>query len=338
MELTLSLPEAMVGWVEPRPWLRVACAEKPFIAWDRWSVPLELVRIESPGESELLLNRLAQQRGPGAPVPLVTGSYIRANLREELERRGLGYLDRKGNLHLPWQNGIVHIEASAVRHRGLRPDLAAGLGVHGVRAIQSLLSDGDNQQVSHLASVAELSLSRTHSVLRLLESEGLVRVTGKGPATRRHVVDKARLLDWLAAQPVARRRERQVSVSIYARTPSEVWTLITQRLDRAQIPHGLTGASAAAALGAGPTSVMVSSVRISPRFTLEAAAAALEAETTERGSNVRLIRDTGMVGSANTIERDHVRLAPFVRIYLDALDERRGEDIAQLFREKVLGY
>jgi hypothetical protein len=299
---------------------------------------LELVRIESPSESDLLLARLEQQRGTGAPVPLVTGSYIRANLREELERRGLGYLDRKGNFHLPWQNGIVHIEASAVRHGGVSPDLAAGLGVHGVRAIQSLLADGDNQQVSHLAGVAELSLSRTHSLLRLLESEGLVRVTGKGPAKRRHVIDKSRLLDWLAAQPVARRRERQISVSIYARTPSEVWSLITHRLERAQIPHGLTGGAAAAALGAGPTSVMVSAVRISPHFTLEDAATALEAEKTERGPNVRLIRDTGMLGSARTVERDRVRIAPFVRVYLDALDERRGEDIAQNFRERVLGY
>jgi hypothetical protein len=83
---------------------------------------------------------------------------------------------------------------------------------------------------------------------------------------------------------------------------------------------------------------MVSAVRISPHFTLEDAATALEAEKTERGPNVRLIRDTGMLGSARTVERDRVRIAPFVRVYLDALDERRGEDIAQNFRERVLGY
>jgi hypothetical protein len=252
----------------------------------------------------------------------------------------LGYLDRRGNLHLPWQNGIVHIEASfSTRHSGLGPEPhVAGLGVHGVRAVQALLTEGDNQQVSHLARVAELSLSRTHSVLRLLESEGLVRVTGKGPGTRRSVIDKSRLLDWLAAQPVARRRERQISVAVYARTPGELWTLVTQRLDRVQIPHGLTGSAATAALGAGPTSVMVSPVRISPHFALDDAATALEAEKTDRGANVRLIRDTGMLGSAHTIERDRVRIAPLVRVYLDALDERRGEDIAQNFREQVLGY
>jgi hypothetical protein len=311
------------------------------MAWDRSSVPLELIRIESHADTDQLLERLSRQRGPGQPVPLITSSYLRADLREELERRGIGYLDRRGNLHLSSQNGIVHIESGPVAHHGLASGpgpQVAGLGVHGVRAVQALLSDGDDQQVSHLAGVAELSLSRTHSVLRLLESEGLVRVTGKGPATRRHVIDKSRLLDWLAAQSVARRRERQILVALYARTPSEAWSLITQRLDRARIPHGLTGGAAAAALGAGPTSVMVSPVRISPHFSLEDAATALESERTERGANVSLIRDTGMLGSAHTIERDGVRIAPPVRVYLDALSERRGEDIAQNFRERVLGY
>ena len=341
MKVTLTLPEAMLAWITPRSWLCVSQSKSPSVAWDRWSVPLELIRIESQADTDQLLERLSRQRGPGQPVPLVTSSYIRADLREELERRGLGYLDRRGNLHLPWQNGIVHVESSTAGHHGFASGPAphvAGLGVHGVRAVQALLSEGDDQQVTHLAGVAELSLSRTHSVLQLLESEGLVRVTGKGPATRRHVIDKSRLLDWLAAQPVARRRERQMLVALYARTPSEAWNLITQRLDRAHIPHGLTGGAAAAALGAGPTSVMVSPVRISPHFSLDDAATALESEKTERGANVRLIRDTGMLGSAHTIEHDGVRLAPQVRVYLDALSERRGEDIAQNFRERVLGY
>ncbi len=339
MEITLALPVAMHAWIAPRPWLRVSHATSPSIAWDRLSVPLELIRIESHADIEQLLERLSRQRGPGQPVPLVTSSYIRADLREELERRGLGYLDRRGNLHVSSQAGIVHIESGPVNHHKLASGSGvAGLGVHGVRAVQALLSEGDDQQVTHLAGVAELSLSRTHSVLRLLESEGLVRVTGKGPATRRHVIDKSRLLDWLAAQPVARRRERQMLVALYARTPSEAWNLITQRLDRAHIPHGITGGAAAAALGAGPTSVMVSPVRISPQFSLEDAATALESEKTERGANIRLIRDTGMLGSAHTIEHDGVRLAPRVRVYLDALSERRGEDIAQNFRERVLGY
>jgi hypothetical protein len=37
-------------------------------------------------------------------------------------------------------------------------------------------------------------------------------------------------------------------------------------------------------------------------------------------------------------QRDGVAVAPHVRIYLDALSERRGEDVARQFREVVLGY
>src|SRR5438067_2499649 len=162
MKVTLSLPEAMLAWIAPRSWLRISPSKRPSVAWDRWSVPLELIRIESQADTDQLLERLSQQRGPGQPVPLVTGSYIRADLREDLERRGLGYLDRRGNLHLPWQNGIVHVESGTVAHHGFAsgaPEVA-GLGVHGVRAVQALLSDGDDQQVTHLAGVAELSLSR----------------------------------------------------------------------------------------------------------------------------------------------------------------------------------
>jgi hypothetical protein len=341
MEVMLGLPETMLAWIAPRPWLHVSLADDPFVAWGRWSVPLELVRVESPVDAERLLDRLSRQRGPGQPAPLLVGSYLRASLREELEKRGLSYLDRRGSLHLSWQNGIIHIESRAAARDGAagapEPHVAS-LGVHGVRAVQALLSAGDDQQVSRLAELADLSVSRTHAVLRLLESEGLVRVTGKGPSTRRHVIDKSRLLDWLAVQPAARRRERQMSVALYARTPGEAWRLISQRLDREHIPHGLTGSAAAAALGAGPTTVMVSGVRISPHISLHDATKALEAESTERGANVKLIRDTGMLGSAHTSEHDGVRIAPLVRVYLDALSERRGEDIAQNFRESVLGY
>jgi hypothetical protein len=36
--------------------------------------------------------------------------------------------------------------------------------------------------------------------------------------------------------------------------------------------------------------------------------------------------------------KNGVRVAPIVRVYLDALGEKRGEDVANHFREVVLGY
>jgi hypothetical protein len=62
------------------------------------------------------------------------------------------------------------------------------------------------------------------------------------------------------------------------------------------------------------------------------------AEKTERAPNLRVFRDTGEVGVIGSEIRNGARISPKVRIYLDCLAERRGEDIARQFRETVLAY
>jgi hypothetical protein len=200
------------------------------------------------------------------------------------------------------------------------------------------LSESGPVSVTALASRVQLSLGQTHAVLRTLERESLLHTSGRGPAKRRTVADRARLLDWLAEQPAARRRETSIDAAMYARRPEELWAAVTSALERARIRHALTGTAAASLFGVGPTSVTLSRIRIDPAVPLEDAVAAIKAERTDRAPNVRLMRDTGEVGVIGSEIRHGARVSPAVRVYLDCLAERRGEDIAEQFRERVLGY
>lgn len=113
---------------------------------------------------------------------------------------------------------------------------------------------------------------------------------------------------------------------------------MTKLLEAANVAHALTGAAGAALYGAAPTAVPLSWIRITPGVPLDRVATILGAEHTDRGPNVRLLRDSGKVGCVGAERRDDVLVAPPVRVYLDALREKRGEAIAEHFREVILGY
>ncbi len=332
MPIELELPPTYARWVAPRGWLEVHVAAEPAVRFHGRRAPLTLHRLPQPlGEPELhaFVARLSRQGGA-----VVVSSILPAGTRRLLEAADVGYLDSRGNVHVALPTGVIHVDALP----GVRRVAASGLGPHGVRAVQAILASGEPLSVSALAKQASLSLSQTHGVFQILESNGMVRPTGVGRSRPRVVVSPSELLDWLEVQPVARRRDQRLDVSLYARRPEELWSRVGELLGRSGIAHGLTGSAAAALLGCGPTTVLTSTVRIDPEVPLESAARALEAAPTDRGPNLRLVRDTGRVGSSLTEERGIVRLAPKVRIYLDALSERRGEDVARQFREVVLGY
>lgn len=337
MALRLGLPLPVAGWLPSRPWLSVEVSESPWMAHAGDRKPLELHRVSSSlGDQQLsdMASRLLSQ--PGECLDVIVARRLRVSARAVLEALGAPYIDGSGILHLPTDGFLIHIEIekSAVRGESRTP----GLGPSGVRAVQVLLDSSDPQPLATISERAALSLAQTYAVLRLLEKAGMVRSTGTGPARRRSVIDRGALLEWIAGQAPARRKEPQLDVSLYARRPEELWKLIADKLGAAKVDYAITGAAATALHRAGPTVVPLTTVRISPDTSLDRAATLLGAERTDRGANVRLLKDTGRVGTVGAEQTAGVCVAPQVRVYLDALDERRGEDIAHHFREVILGY
>lgn len=282
---------------------------------------------------ELLLPR---EEGVGDTL-VVISPLLKQSVRQYLEERNTCYLDSKGHLHLVAPGVLVHLDGNSAR--AVKKKEGKGrIGVHGVRTVQVLLEQKDLISVSQLAEQAWVSLGQAHKVLTQLEHLGLVRAFGSGPAKRRAVRERTALLDWLEQQPSATRWEPSLNLAFYARRPEELWSRVSTKLNQANIAHALTGSAAASLYGVGPTSVPYSLVRISPKVRLEQAAEQLGAEITDRGANLTLLQDTGMVGSWHAVMKDGIQVAPTARIYLDVRSERRGEDIAQQLREVVLGY
>lgn len=335
----LHLPKGIAGWVEPRPWLSVHEHSTAALIGGGRAFTLRLYALPGAGQLEpalaALLSETASNREPSV-LHVATAGYLSRAVRERLERAGVGYVDAKGHVHLTGPGVLVHLDAATARPQTV--PASGTLSVAGVRMVQALLMSPHEVSVTGLAQRVNLSASYTHRTLQQLEELGHVRSEGAGPLRRRSVVDRGALLEWVALQPAARKRSRRVQVSLYARTPHELWHRIHTLLDAKGIAHALTGAAAASHLGAGATAVPLSLVRIDPTVTLQAAAEAMGAQTTERGANVVLMRDDGNVGTVLAQVREDVRVAPSVRIYLDLLSERRGEDQAAHFREVALGF
>jgi hypothetical protein len=214
----------------------------------------------------------------------------------------------------------------------------SGIGLVGIRAVQALAATPDRSwTVAELAREADISPGEAHKVLATLEREGRIEARGQGPAKRRRIRDLGGILDWLATQPRARRVYRHLTCSLYARTPADLARRVSRSLDESDTAHAFTAGLAAALLKSGPTSVPRSVLRVDPDRSLEEVAGTIGAEVTERGANLTLWSDDGLVGTHGRIRHEDTWLAPPVRVYLDLLADRRGADVAANFREVVLG-
>src|ERR1017187_4930698 len=127
-------------------------------------------------------------------LSFVVAARLPEHVRRELESAGCAYADGTGAAHIDVPGLYVHIEGHSNRRRttGHAP---AGIGVVGVRPIQSLLAEpGREWSVPELARAAASSTGEAHRVLARLQDEGLGAATGRARSLRRTVANPGDLL------------------------------------------------------------------------------------------------------------------------------------------------
>ena len=279
------------------------------------------------------------KRFAGDKIALVVAERLPEHVRRELETAGCAYADGTGAAHIEVPGLFLHVEGQpSGRRRPATPP--PGLGVVAVRAIQSLLADPVRAwSVPDLVQAAGCSAGEAHRVLTRLQAEGLVAATGRARSLRRRVNNPGYLLDWLSTVPSARRiRERRYAF-LYTPDQSALPTYISASALEHNLAFAFTGVAAAHIYGAAvTTAIPVTMLRIAPDVSLADACTQLRAEPVDTGPNVLLVRDLGEVGIHERQFNGPAPLAPPARVWLDMLDEPRGEDAAAAFREAVLGW
>lgn len=337
LELDAGVPDRAAAILDRLPSLVVKRSQpESRLVLNGSSWPVVVVAGRRPDEATITL--LTAMSGDDR-LGMVVADRLSERVRRTLEQAGHAYADDTGAVHIDRPGLLLHVEPGRMQARPQTP-APPGMGVVGVRVVQVLLGDPDREwAVAAVAETAASSLGEAHRVLTVLESDGLVTVTGHGPARRRRVADPGALLDWLAIVPSARRLRDRVQSFLYAPNPDALLTRLAMRAGAANLSYAVTGTAAATVLGARvATAVPRVMVRVDPDKDLWQAAGMLRAEVVNSGANLLLVRDLGRLGVHGSVDIGPIAVAPPVRVWLDMLGEPRGEDAAALFREAVLGW
>lgn len=282
---------------------------------------------------------LAGLAGAKGQLGLVVADRLPDHVRRELVAAGCAYADGTGATHIDVPGFFVHQDGAPSRRQTLAP-APRGIGVTGVRTIQCLLERPERDwSVADLATTAACSVGEAHRVFLRLQDEGFVTTRGQKKTLRRRVGNPGDLLDWLSTVPSARRIRERLCATLYVANPDALTTTLAYHGVQSGLEYAFTGAAAARIYGVTATSAIpVTMLRIAPDVPLDDACRKLGAEPAERGANIVLIRDDGRVGVHGRMNNGPCPLAVRARVWLDMLDEQRGEDAAALFREGAIGW
>ncbi|CAM2171849.1 conserved hypothetical protein [Paraburkholderia sacchari] len=277
---------------------------------------LDEYKLASPRPQDLILLVAAESLSPGA--------------RGLLRKRGIGYFERNGNLHLSWRNWLINIE---------RPDLPSAR-----REATALFTDSRERAVHALlvkrkewltgSELAELSGTSSYTcsmVLQELERREWCESSGAGRTLRRRLSEPRQLLDaW--AEHWKKRKERRSRWYTFTERSNLLLTNLTERIDKANVPFdwAFTGAAAANIYAPLLTSVDTAEVIVAPDHA-EKLADVIGLKPAEKGANVTLVERDGasLLFRERLPEYPSYFASPFI-LYLDLLDGRgRNKELAQ---------
>jgi hypothetical protein len=300
-----------------------------------FDIPLRVLDVGS-GRPERV-RRALEEAAESRDVPVLVGRRLSPGALRHLRDANANYMDERF-LHVGLQTPMVFIDQDNGQEVPFARESRISLsGAAGGVALALLLEPHEDWRVTDAAERAGVSLGTSQNVLVALEADGLVKRTGKGPATRRRVVDPGELLDRYALDAAVDRKPMArgfvLNQGVY-----ETVRALAAGLEGSGITWGLTGVGAAALLAPYLTSVGHYEVWVTsphaPAFALER----MGAMAVERGVNLTLLRGPAAVLLGGRMQED-VWLASAVRVYVDLLqDPARGKEQAEHLRDQVIGF
>jgi hypothetical protein len=262
-------------------------------------------------------------------IPLVAAPFIGEVGQRLCAEAGVGWLDLSGNAHLVAPGLRVNIEGKPTQFkRAGRP--RSLFAPKSSRIARWLLIEPERAfSQRELAKVAGLDEGFTSRIVRQLEEQHLV---ARGPNGAVKVADSDAMLDaWREDYDFS--RHHIVRGHIAARSSDEILRRLSSELKRGKLEHAATGLAGAWLLNQFAGFRMV--VFYVAHLPSAEAQQAMGFREESRGENVWLVvpNDEGVFHGA--VEREGIRCAHPVQVYLDLKDHpERSAEAAEQLRHK----
>ena len=268
------------------------------------------------------LHRYAEQADLGEAALVVAAPYLSATAREQIEDRGASYLDSTGNVLLRSKRPALLIRLSGAS-KDPWPSVETLRSLKGrgaARAVRALLDFAPPYGIRDLATRADVSLASLSRTVDLLDRDGLIERSGRGPITG---VDwQGTIRRWAKDYDV----ESSNQVSTYL-DPRGLPALAT-KLGKLRRDYAITGALAAQRFSPiAPTRLAAIYVNDVVKWSER-----LELRSTDAGANVWLIEPYDSVAFDRTTNRDGMVCVNPTQLAVDLLtgpgrDPSEGEEL-----------